>query len=210
MPNSVRNSENRSRKDPEATRQAVLFAAFEEMHLQGFQAASLTNILNATGLTKGALYHHFSSKQALGYAVLDEVIAPMVEARWVHPLQVPGVDPIACMTESIMLSGAEMSDGDLALGCPLNNLAQEMSPVDEGFRLRINALFERWRVAMAGAMEAGKAAGIVRDTVDATATAAFIVAALEGCVGMAKNARSRDVLMQCGQGVLTYLESLRA
>jgi AcrR family transcriptional regulator len=56
----------------------VLFAAYEEIHRQGFKAASLANIRNATGLTQGALYHHFANKQQLGCAVLDEVIAPMM------------------------------------------------------------------------------------------------------------------------------------
>lgn len=40
----------------------------------GFQAASLNNILAKTGLTKGALYHHFPDKDRLGYAVIEEVI----------------------------------------------------------------------------------------------------------------------------------------
>jgi AcrR family transcriptional regulator len=38
------------------------------------QGASLDTILAATGVTKGALYCHFSSKEALGYAIVEEVI----------------------------------------------------------------------------------------------------------------------------------------
>ena len=36
-------------------------------------------------------------------------------------------------------------DADLALGCPLNNLMQEMSPVDEDFRRHLVAVMELWR-----------------------------------------------------------------
>jgi len=56
-------------RDPQATRQALLLAAFEEIHEQGFRAASLDRILERAGCTKGALYHHFENKTALGYAV---------------------------------------------------------------------------------------------------------------------------------------------
>jgi len=196
-------------KDPQGTRQAVLFAAYEEIHRQGFQAASLANILHATGLTKGALYHHFANKQQLGYAVLDEIIAPMVVSRWMVPLRAADADPVQVLIDVIEQAGRDMSGDDIALGCPLNNLAQEMSPVDEGFRLRICKLFERWCAAIAEALAAGKTRGQVHEDVDETATAAFVVGALEGCAGIAKNARSRQLLIQCGQGVLAYLNSLR-
>jgi hypothetical protein len=61
-------------KQADLTRDKLLQAAFCEIHRQGFQAASIANILADTGLTKGALYHHFPTKQALGLAVIGEVI----------------------------------------------------------------------------------------------------------------------------------------
>ena len=45
---------------------------------RGFQSASLDTILASAGVTKGALYYHFNSKEALGYAVVEEIIAPDV------------------------------------------------------------------------------------------------------------------------------------
>jgi len=47
------------------------------MYLSGFRSADLNAILAAAGVTKGALYHHFDSKEALGYAVVAEVPASM-------------------------------------------------------------------------------------------------------------------------------------
>ena len=58
-------------RQPDLTRQRILEASFAEIHRQGFQAASVANILTTTGLTKGALYHHFPSKKDLGLAVID-------------------------------------------------------------------------------------------------------------------------------------------
>ena len=68
-------------KQPDQTRDKILHSAFCEIHRQGFQAASIANILQDTGLTKGALYHHFPTKQALGLAVIDEVIRRRASGR---------------------------------------------------------------------------------------------------------------------------------
>lgn len=67
-------------------------AAFREIHKSGFQSTGLDTIL-ATGVTKGALYYHFRSKEALGYAMVDEVIAASTRQKWLRPLR-DGVNPI--------------------------------------------------------------------------------------------------------------------
>src|ERR1700682_6456939 len=59
-------------KAPEATRRKLLDAAFAEFFKHGFQGGSLNQIVDAAGATKGALFHHFTGKQDLGYAVVDK------------------------------------------------------------------------------------------------------------------------------------------
>ena len=44
-------------------------------------------IVAAARVTKGALYHHFDSKESLGYAVVDELLASISREKWVWPLQ---------------------------------------------------------------------------------------------------------------------------
>src|SRR6202044_3625075 len=68
-------------RDPERTRERLLRAASREIYRSGFQSASLDRILVSAGVTKGALYHHFENKEALGYAVVEEVISPDVRGN---------------------------------------------------------------------------------------------------------------------------------
>ena len=82
--------ERRSR-DPDVTRNKLLQAAFEEIYRRGFQAASLDTILIKAGVTKGALYHHFPDKAALGYAVVDEVVKGLLLKRWGVLAPPPGI-----------------------------------------------------------------------------------------------------------------------
>lgn len=190
------------------TRRALLEAAYKEIHLQGFQAASLNAILNQTGVTKGALYHYFKSKMALGYAVLDELIQPYLQTTWIDPLRDSSFAPIDRLKRAITQAGEKLDDQEIFLGCPLNNLAQEMSPIDEGFRQRTDAIYHSWLESIRNTLSEGQMTGSVCKDLDASDTALFIVAALEGCMSIAKNAQSREALTGCGKGLLRYLDSL--
>ena len=192
-----------------ATRQVILQAAYEEIHKRGVQAASLSKILANTNVTKGALYHYFPTKLALGYAVVDEILAEHIQQQWVQPL-LNADDPISSFKNIIMQSGEEITEENIQCGCPLNNLAQEMAPIDEGFRSRVEAVYRSWRKGIESALLKGQEKGFVKNEINVTSVATMVVASLEGCMGLAKNAQSKKVLFQCGQSVIDYLESLRA
>ncbi|MAT64368.1 MAG: TetR family transcriptional regulator [Gammaproteobacteria bacterium] len=196
-------------RNPDATRRRILESAYQEVYRHGYQGTRLDDVLKATGLTKGALYHHFPNKQALGYAVVEDVIRGIISDIWRKPLE-QAEDPLASIIHTIRHMDRLAGDQITTLGCPLNNLAQEMSPLDEGFRRRIDAVYQDWRAWLARALERGRAQGRIRADVDCEQVATFIVAALTGCIGIAKNAQSKEPLNHCGAGLISYLESLRA
>jgi len=200
MPSAVR--------DPGQTRQTLLWAAAREIHRRGFMAASLTDILAATGLTKGALYHHFPNKTALGYAVVDELLARQVHELFIAPLEA-GEDPVESLRGVLSRAMEQAGQEDLLLGCPVNNLALELSPTDEGFRRRINRIYDDWRDGIVRALERGQARGCIRADADCRAAATFILGALAGCRSLAKNAQQMQPLVDCAHGLDAYLETLR-
>jgi AcrR family transcriptional regulator len=195
-------------RQPDVTRDKLLHAAFDEIYRRGFQAASLDTILAHAGLTKGALYHHFSDKDSLGYAVVDEVIRGHLLKRWgvLEPLT---GDPVTALQRTLRLRSAGLTERELELGCPLNNLAQEMSPLDQRFRRAIATTFATWTDAVTRALERGQAEGSVRADVDAPKVAAFVVASIEGSFGLAKSARSASMLRSNLEVLGSFLESLR-
>ena len=194
-------------RQPDITRSRLLDCAFTEIHQRGFRSASLDSILEKAGVTKGALYHHFDNKAALGYAVVDELIRPFMRNYWL-PLA-EAEDPIACAITGIKKRREKLKQQLLAYGCPFNNLAQEMSPIDEGFRTRLQGILDEWRHTLADALERGKAKHQVRDDVNSAAAAIFIISALEGLIGMAKAAQSSTLYEQGLRGLVEYLERLR-
>lgn len=190
------------------TRSMILLSAFNEIYERGFQAASLSNILKDTGITKGALYHHFKNKIVLGYSVLDEVIYDTINVHWIDPLKNTN-DPITVLRELMIASGESMTQEDIRLGCPLNNLAQEMSPIDEGFRDRIADIYQHWQGEIENAFERGKLAGNVKESVNPAEVALMFITSLQGCMGFAKSVQKLDSLMSCGKGLIDNLEALR-
>ncbi len=198
----------RTKRDPDKTREALLQAAFCEIHRSGFQAASLDKILSTATVTKGALYHHFPNKAALGYAVVDEVIKPFITERWIRPVD-GADDPIQTIIEHLTDLPDPMTRDAIELGCPLNNLMQEMSPVDEGFRRRLSAVIGVWQARIARALARGQGRGTVRCDIDPEKTAGFLCAAYEGIAGTAKNAQSPELWRSNLEVLADYLGGLR-
>jgi TetR/AcrR family transcriptional regulator, transcriptional repressor for nem operon len=91
----------------------------------------------------------------------------------------------------------------------VNNLANEMSPIDEGFRQRIEQVFQDWRGIIARLIQQGQKSGHVRVDINATQVATFFVAAVEGTIGMAKNAQDPKLLQDNFTMLQTYLTTLR-
>lgn len=196
-------------RSPNQTRKILLEAAYLEIQRHGFQAASLADILSHTGLTKGALYHHFPNKLALGYAVIDDVIREEIVNYWITPLAAHD-NPIDGLLRVLQQVAQDMGQQCTQSGCLLNNLAQEMSLVDEGFRQRINNIYIDWRGAISQALMKGQHNCSVRSEINPHTAATFIVAGIEGCVGMARNASDINLLFECGEGLTHYLATLRA
>lgn len=194
------------RRDPERTRERLLQAAFREVYRWGFQTVDLDTILASTGVTKGALYYHFESKEALGYAVVEEVISANLRDTWLHPLQ-RGEDPIDALIGILRSTSARPEI--LRSGCPLNNLAIEMSALDEGFRKRLAMLFHEWQEGIAAALREGQVHGKVRSDAEPDETAGFLIAMYEGYVLLAKNARDPKVWEAGIRNIVGWLRSLR-
>jgi TetR/AcrR family transcriptional regulator, transcriptional repressor for nem operon len=194
-------------RDPEHTRERLLQAAFREIYRSGFQSASLDAILATAGVTKGALYYHFGSKQALGYSVVEEIIAPDTCGTWVLPLkncQNP-IDALIGIVQDIPVQPDAVCGG-----CALNNLAQEMSPLHAGFRKRLAAVFHAWRQGVTFALREGQAQGSVRRDVSPTESAGLLIAMVEGYASLAKNAQDPRVIKAGIRNIVGWLESLRA
>ncbi|WP_144392429.1 TetR/AcrR family transcriptional regulator [Pleionea sediminis] len=194
-------------RNPDETRTKILDAALDEIHLRGFQGMRVDHILKRTGLTKGALYHHFTNKQAIGYAIVDEILGQDIMERWVGPLE-KSANPVVTFIEICENERAGKNASQIEKGCPVNNLTQEMSPIDEGFRERLEKVYQTWTGAIAESLERGINNGVVRDDIHPEKVAKFLLASLQGIIGVAKCCKEESVLDDMAECMRDYLISL--
>src|SRR3984957_18579759 len=208
---SVSNGRSRKLRDPKRTREHLLQAAFREVYRYGFQSAGIDTILAATNVTKGALYYHFESKEALGYAIVEEIVAKLTSDRWMLPLQRnkdKDKDPIDTLIA--IVRAIPHRPRDVKAGCPLVNLTQEMSQLDEQFRKRLERIFDAWQEGIAMTLRRGQAQGTVRRDLVPEKTASFLIAMVEGYEVLAKNAQDAKVWDVGIRNIVDWLRSLRA
>lgn len=193
--------------DPEGMRRRLLDVAAEAFQSRGYQATGMHELMREAGVTGGALYHHFPTKKALGLAVIRVRVAGEVEATWIAPVRSApdAIDGIAGVFDRIA-AGLRRRGG--VSGCPLNNLALELSLADPEFRTAMQAVFEAWRAALAARLRADQAAGRLAPA-DADDLAALIVAAYSGAMAQAKAQQDAAPLEACARQLKRYLEGLR-
>jgi AcrR family transcriptional regulator len=181
--------------DPDGLRCRLVDAAYEAFATRGYHATSVHDLKRATGATGGALAHHFPTKKDLAVAVLQDRIADAVEETWIRP--VLSARTAADGIQTVFARIAEELDRQGSVsGCPLNNLALELSRHDEDFRRLIDAVFVRWRGAIAEKIRADQSAGRLQG-LDAEAFATFVVASYSGAMAMAKAAQDAQALRTC-------------
>ncbi len=162
----------------------------------------------ATNVTKGALYYHFESKEALGYAIIEEIVAQFPRERWLLPLERNQhrnpIDVLIGIVQSI-----PSRPRDLKAGCPLVNLAQEMSQLDEQFRKRLERIFHAWQEGISMALQRGQSQGTVRRDLVPEETARFLIAMVEGYEVLAKNSQDAKLWNMGIENIVGWLSSLR-
>ena len=151
------------------TRAGVITAAAHEFADCGYAGASINSIIANSTSTKGALYFHFSSKQALAEAVLEDVrsvYTPIVE-RW-RTAQVHPFDAIAGIVDDIASVVTDLSmraEARLVVDQPATDL-QRPSCV--------------WEAAIAELAVRAESAGCLRPDFTAERFTSFLVATLAG------------------------------
>ncbi len=195
-------------RDAEHTRERLLQAAFREVYRSGYQSASIDTILAEAGVTKGALYYHFENKEALGHAIVEEIIAKLTRDRWMLPLQ-RGKDKDPIDTLIGIVRAIPHQPKDVKNGCPLANLAQEMSRLDEQFRQRLERIFHAGQKGIAMVLRRGQSLGTVRRELVPEETASFLIAMVEGYEVLAKNSQDMNVWNMGIRNIVDWLRSLR-
>lgn len=173
-----------------ATRQRIVMTALEMFYVKGYNSTSIADILSRSQVHSGSLYHFFPGKQDLLVAVLefyrDGIKENLLDLAWV------GVDdPIEKIFALLDGYRTGLLMSDFAHGCPIGNLALELSEPDPRIRELLQVNFDNWIGAIEDCLVA--AGNRLPKTTDRRALAEFILTTMEGAIMQARTARDIGV-----------------
>ena len=192
-------------RDGRSTREAVIAAATRLIHVHGYNAMALDDVLRESGVGKGNFYYHFKSKEDLGHAILDQIVDGFLERTLAPCFADPDAPPlgqIRCFLDRVLEAQRQRN---CVGGCVMGNLASELSDVHEGFRTRLATLFTEWQARLATALESARRRGELAGASEPETVARFVVATLEGAILLAKVSKDIRVMEQCVAELKRYL-----
>ena len=195
-----------------ATRETITRAAAGLFALKGYHDTTLDDVRRAAEVTTGAFFHHFASKEDLGFAVLDRHMEKRREEldRLEQDMPTAGNDdPVKRVFRRLdaiaeMVAGRKHRKG----GCIIGNLSTALSDTHDGFRQRLASCFDEMAMEFQPHLDAAaKQHGPAR-RVDTMALARYIVAVIEGSIMLARTQRDIPGLASNFENLKDYLKKI--
>ena len=160
-----------------SNRDRLLRTAFQLFHEQGYHATGVATILREAGLNPGSMYHLFSSKDDLLRDVLEFALS-YLEPMVMGPVEAAEADPIERVFALLIQYRERIEANGCRMGCPIGNLALEVSDGNPVARELIHRNFENWaRRVESWLVDAGDR---LPRALDRTRLARFVLTVMEG------------------------------
>jgi TetR/AcrR family transcriptional regulator, transcriptional repressor for nem operon len=192
----------------ELTRRNIIEKSLQLFSVKGYFNTSISDILQATGLTKGGLYCHFKSKEEVWRAVYDDAVDVWrsVVFKDVRSIADP-LERIEYTIENVLLNylGKEIFDG----GCFFVNMLVELSGQSDTMGRHIlkgfvgfSKLFQSW-------LSEADTAGLLRADLNFREIADFIIITLNGAATLYMSTRENGIPRQANDQLSFFIEQLR-
>jgi TetR/AcrR family transcriptional repressor of nem operon len=176
----------------ERTRSFIIEKSAEIFNKKGYAGTSMSDLVDATGLSKGGLYGNFENKEEIALAAFDYNCSRITESTKLL------IDKAATVHEKLMvyamvyknISRDKMNRG----GCPIMNTAVEAD--DSNFLLRDRAVkaLHRWEKNIKNLIRQGIDEGEFRSDVNIRCSALSIIALIEGGVMISRTTGDRTAI----------------
>lgn len=179
-------------RQPEATKARILKQSGQLFNTQGYKATSISDITEATGLTKGAIYRHFKNKshlekEALGF-LADSLFTNLRNRIKAEPTAPRKLKSIFRFFETYI------SQPPIKGGCPLLNVAPEVDDGQPVLRKQAVKLLDILRESIKHVLTKGMEHGQLKPNLDTDYYASIFIATLEGAIMMSKlHGHNRDI-----------------
>ena len=192
----------------ELTRERILARSAQLFNRQGYFGSSLADIMRETGLEKGGIYNHFSSKEQLALEAFDYAYE-LVEQRVRQSLtgKKHAVERLVAIL-SVFQSLAD--DPPVVGGCPILNTAIEADDAHPALRERARGAMNDWRATISRIVARGIERQEIRQGVDADEVATLFICMLEGAVMLSNLYKDSTHMLRAVKHMTQYIETTLA
>ena len=190
------------------TRRRIIENSLQLFSVKGYYNTSVSDILDATGLTKGGLYGHFASKEDIWYAVYDEAVGiwKIIVFNGIRN----DMDPLKRIEKFIENDmrdylGADVFEG----GCFFLNMLVELSGQSASMSKKILRGFVKLSGLLRSWLEEADRQGMLKEDLDLKEIANFIIISLNGAAALYISSRDKSILEQTTRQLSLYVEQLK-
>jgi TetR/AcrR family transcriptional repressor of nem operon len=187
----------------EQTRRKIVEAAAPIFNKRGYDGASLSDLMAATGLQKGGIYRHFSSKEELAAEAFDYTWEAAWNARLLHlDEKANGIEKLKQLIKNFVDHRSPVPGG-----CPVLNTAVDADDGNPVLRAHAAKALRSWLSRLQAIVELARERGEAKPGSDSRTVASVIVASLEGALMMSRLQRSDEPLRTIQSHLSRYLET---
>jgi TetR/AcrR family transcriptional repressor of nem operon len=185
------------------TRQRIVAEAASLFNQHGFEGSSMAELMASTGLEKGGIYRHFSSKEEIAADAFDYAW----QAAW--NIRMQGLDQVPNSVDRLKQFVANFVERrpPIAGGCPLLNTAIDADDGNPVLRAKARSALQGLRASLAATIKSGIGAREMQSAVEAQKLATLLIATLEGALMISRLEGDRQALLTAQKYLDHYLET---
>jgi AcrR family transcriptional regulator len=188
------------------TRQRIIGEATRIFARKGFYGASIAQLAQAAGITKGAIYHHFADKEALFLAVIEQVRSDW-ERGVAHDVM---RTPDARSRLQVLFDNHTRLIGENEAMCLImTSLVSEMAELSPTLAAAVKGLYDAFAVFITQIIKKGQAAGQLRSDIEARLVAAGAVEMLRSVCSPLHDRTGEDRKVRMAAMKQVFLDGLR-
>jgi len=187
----------------ERTRAKIVAAAAPIFNQRGYEGSSLADLMTATGLKKGGIYRHFSSKEELAGEAFDYTWDAALKARLLHlDEKASGIGKLKQLIANFVSVRSPVAGG-----CPILNTAIDADDGNPVLRARAVKALRSWVTRLQKLVKLAIEHGETRPSIKPRTVATLIVASLEGALMMSRLERNNSALLLIQEHLYRYLDT---
>jgi TetR/AcrR family transcriptional repressor of nem operon len=185
------------------TRQKIVETAAVLFNQKGFDGCSMGDIVEASGLEKGTLYGHFSTKEELALYAFDYAWKDTSDRR------LRNVETVSNAVDKLRLHiDNYVNTPSFPGGCPLLNCAVDADDGNPALRTRVRKALKGWEEFLAKIVEDGQSAGEIKPDIEPHSVANLVISILEGATVVARINKRSGALQDAQRHLSLYLETM--